>query len=81
MNKNGTIQEKHLQQLRNISQVLKNMRFVDGKTQKGYEDVGLSRRQIQHVESGSNVSLIKLITVLDIYGYCLGDLIDIINDI
>ena len=75
------MQEKNLQQLKNISQVLKEMRFADGKTQKGYEDVGLSRRQIQHVESGSNVSLLKLFTVLDIYGYNFSDLIDIIYDV
>ncbi len=81
MNEKGTVPEKHLQQLKNISQALKNMRFVEGKTQKGYEDVGLTRRQIQHVESGSNVSLLKLITVLDVYGYCFRDLIEIINDV
>ena len=65
----------HLQRLKYISQMLKEMRFSEGKLQNGYEDYGVSRRQIQRGECiiGSNLSLISLFKLLDAFGYRLDE--------
>jgi hypothetical protein len=64
----------HKQRLNKIAQMLKEMRFVDGKPQNGYEDCGVSRRQIQRGEHSSNMTLLKLFAILDCFeGYTLND--------
>lgn len=66
---------KHNQQrLDFISMMLKEMRLAEGKTQNGFVDEGISRRRIQTSEYGNNMSLIKLFSLLDCYGYSLKDL-------
>lgn len=62
------------QRLEYIGMVLKEMRLSEGKNQDGYSDSGLSRRQIQTGEYGNNISLAKLITILDCLGYSMKDI-------
>jgi hypothetical protein len=59
-------QDKRLER---IGIMLKEMRFSEGKNQNGFLELGVSRRQIQRGEYGSNLSLIGLFTLLDCYGY------------
>jgi hypothetical protein len=66
--------DTYKQRLEEISMMLKEMRLTDGKTQNGYKDCGLTRRQIQTSESGCNMTLIKLFSLLDCYGYTLKDI-------
>jgi transcriptional regulator with XRE-family HTH domain len=63
----------HIKRQKYIAQMLKEMRFADGKTQSCYEDFGVSRRQIQRGEQGSNLSLISLFKLLDAFGYRLDE--------
>ena len=65
----------HKKRLKYIAQMLKEMRFAEGRNQDGYEDFGISRRQIQRGECtiGSNLSLISLFNLLDAFGYRLDD--------
>jgi hypothetical protein len=65
---------QHQKRLDCISAALKEMRFAEGKNQDGFVEVGISRRQIQHVEQGNNISLVRLFTILDCYGYSWEDL-------
>ena len=60
----------HKKRLEYIAQMLKEMRFAEGKLQNGYEDLGVSRRQIQRGEHGCNVTLLRLFTLLDCYEGC-----------
>ena len=53
--------------------MLREMRLCEGKRQTDYSDTGISRRQIQGAETGRNISLKKLLTILDCYGYTLSD--------
>ena len=62
------------QRLKFIGMMLKEMRLSEGKNQDGYSDFGLSRRQIQTGEYGNNISLAKLITILDCLGYSMKDI-------
>jgi len=72
--KKKVVPPHHMQRLNQIAQMLKEMRFADGKLQNGYEDLGVSRRQIQRGEHGCNISLLRLFTILDCYdGYTLSD--------
>lgn len=76
MNKNTkrVVPPHHIQRLEYIAQMLKEMRFSDGKLQNGYEEFGVSRRQIQRGEHACNISLLKLFTILDCHeGYTLSD--------
>lgn len=57
-----------------ISLVLKEMRLAEGKTQDGYLNDGLTRRQIQWVEGSNNLTLLKLFSILDFYGYKMKDI-------
>lgn len=65
---------QHQKRLENISTALREMRFAEGKNQDGFIDVGLSRRQVQRVEQGNNLTLVRLFTILDCYGYSIKDL-------
>lgn len=62
------------QRLKYIGVMLKEIRLSEGKNQSGYLEFGLSRRQIQTGEYGDNISLAKLITILDCLGYSLKDI-------
>jgi len=64
----------HRKRLEAISMMLKEMRLSDGKNQDGYIKDGLTRRQIQTGESGKNMTLIKLFSLLDCFGYSLKDI-------
>jgi len=57
-----------------ISLVLKEMRLSEGKTQDGYLNDGLTRRQIQWAEGSNNLTLLKLFSLLDFYGYKMNDI-------
>jgi hypothetical protein len=61
------------QRLEKIGQMLKEMRFSEGKCQCDFHEFGVSRRQIQRGEQGSNLSLISLFKLLDVYGYRLDE--------
>ena len=64
----------HQRRLDYIAQMLKEMRFSEGKKQDEFIVYGVSRRQIQRGESGSNISLVRLFTLIDCYdGYTLSD--------
>ena len=64
----------HIKRLKYIAQMLKEMRFAEGKTQSCYEDYGVSRRQIQRGEHACNITLLRFFTILDCYdGYTLSD--------
>lgn len=73
-NQKSKILPHHQKRLDNIAQMLKEMRFAEGKKQNDFAEFGVSRRQIQRGESGFNISLKKLFTILDCYeGYTLSD--------
>ena len=57
------------------------MRFADVESQSCYEDFGVSRRQIQRGEQGSNLSLISLFKLLDAFGYRLDEFLKAWNNI
>ena len=59
--------------LKFVGTALKEMRINDGKRQIDYHDEGVSRRQIQRAEAGGNITLKKLLWLLDFYGYSLSD--------
>ncbi len=73
-NQKRKILPHHQKRLDNIAQMLKEMRFSEGKNQSEFAEFGVSRRQIQRGESGFNISLLKLFTIIDCYeGYTLSD--------
>ena len=63
----------HKKRLDCIATMLKEMRFSEGKNQDEFIDNGVSRRQIQRGEYGCNISLVRLFTLLDCYGYQLDE--------
>lgn len=64
----------HKTRLEKISNMLKEIRFSEGKNQGDFSEYGVSRRQIQRGEYGCNISLVRLFTILDCYeGYTLSD--------
>jgi hypothetical protein len=68
------VSENYRKRLEIISMMFKEIRQADGRNQDGYIDDGLTRRQIQTGESGRNMTLIKLFSLLDCYGYTLKDI-------
>jgi hypothetical protein len=62
----------HRRRLEIIATMLREMRFVEGKRQDQYIDLGLTRRQIQRGEHVCNLSLVQLFHLLDCHGYSLG---------
>jgi hypothetical protein len=73
--KNNDIISKEIQkQIDFIALMLKEMRLAQGKTQEGFYDVGLSRRQIQRAEYKNNMTLAKLLFMLRCYGISLRDI-------
>ena len=78
-NRKKQINPDHKQILLKISRALKEIRYSEGLRQNELSEFGLSRRQIQRGESGCNLSLVKLLTLLDGYNYTLtnfGELIE-----
>jgi|WetSurMetagenome_2_1015567.scaffolds.fasta_scaffold460086_1 transcriptional regulator with XRE-family HTH domain len=67
------IANHHQKRLDYISAMLREIRFSEGKNQSDFAEDGVSRRQIQRVESGCNISLVRLFAVLDCYNYTLSD--------
>ena len=64
----------HKKRLAYIATMLTEMRLSDGRIQSDFAEFGISRRQIQRGEElGSNLSLISLFKLLDIYGYRLDE--------
>lgn len=64
----------HQKRLEYIAAMLREMRFSEEKSQSDFTEYGVSRRQIQRGESGGNISLLRLFTILDCYeGYTLSD--------
>lgn len=61
------------QRLEAIGNMLKEIRFSEGRNQDEYVEYGTTRRQIQRAEYGFNLTLISLFNLLDSYGYTLRD--------
>ena len=59
------------QRLEAIGNMLKEMRFSEGRNQDEFVEWGASRRQIQRGEHGLNLRLTSLFKLLDCYGYSL----------
>ena len=70
---NSNIPIKHRKRLDAIAQMLREMRFAEGKCQDEFMEYGLSRRQVQRAEYGHNLSLLKLFEIIDAYNYTLHD--------
>ena len=73
-NKNNYQKDKRLEY---VASMLKSIRLSEGKNQNSFVEDGISRRQIQRAEYGYNISILKLYTLLDCYGYNLSDLGDL----
>ena len=68
------ISPHHQKRLEYIGMMFREMRFSEGKNQDSFNDLGVSRRQIQRGEYGCNITLVRLFTLLDCYdGYKLSD--------
>jgi hypothetical protein len=70
---NLKIHPHNQRRLEKIGLLLKEIRFSDGRNQDEYVNSGLTRRQIQRSEYGSNLTLNSLFTLLDCHGYRLDD--------
>ena len=66
-----SIPKRHEKRLEMISRMFRELRFSEGLCQDEYADHGISRRQIQRAEHCNNLTLLKLFTLIDIYGYSL----------
>jgi hypothetical protein len=64
---------EHHKRLKAIGNLLWEIRFAEGMNQDAFYDYGISRRQIQRGEYGSNLTLTSLFYLLDIYGYRLDE--------
>jgi transcriptional regulator with XRE-family HTH domain len=71
--KNNAIPPHHLKRLHKIGMMLREIRLSEGYSQTDLLDFGVTRRQIQRRESGSNLSLVSLFKLLDAYGYHLNE--------
>ena len=67
------IEPHNQQRLKRIGLMLREMRYSEGLNQDELVDFGVSRRQIQRGEYGCNISLVRLFTLLDCYGYRLDE--------
>ncbi len=59
------------QRLESIGNMLREIRFSEGRNQDEYTEYGATRRQIQRGEYGLNLTLSSLFNLLDCYGYTL----------
>lgn len=62
------------QRLTYIGMMLREIRMTEGKRQNDYTNIGLTRRQVQTGEYGNNMTLVKLISILDGLGFSLKDI-------
>ncbi len=67
------IPSHHHKRLAKIGMMLREMRFSEGKYQDELDEYGISRRQIQRGEYGSNLTLVGLFNLIDCYGYHLDE--------
>ena len=67
------ISPQHQKCLKRLKVFLKEARFSEGKRQDDFTNFGFTRRQVQWVESGNNITLVRLFSILDVYGYKLSD--------
>lgn len=67
------IQPHNQRRLEIIGQMLKEIRFSEGRNQDEYIDFGVTRRKIQSGEYGSNMTLNSLFVLLDCFSYSLDD--------
>ena len=63
----------HRKRLKKIGLMLREMRFAEGLCQDELDEYGISRRQIQRGEYGSNLTLVGLFNLIDCYGYRLDE--------
>jgi len=59
--------------LKAIGNMLKEIRFSEGRNQDELSEWGATRRQIQRGEQGFNLTLTSLFNLLDCYGYRLDE--------
>lgn len=57
-----------------IKIMLRDIRLAEGLRQDGLVNHGISRRMVQRAESGHTLSLVRLLMLLQQYGYTLKDL-------
>ena len=72
----ANIPNHHRKRLDAIAQMLKEMRFAEGKCQDELIEHGLTRRQVQRGETvggGQNLTLQTLFRLIDAYNYTLHD--------
>ena len=65
--------KRYQKRLHQIGSMLSEIRFSEGKNQDEFLESGITRRQIQQGEYGSNLTLTSLFNLLDCYGYELND--------
>jgi transcriptional regulator with XRE-family HTH domain len=65
--------QPHKKRFKKIGHMLWEMRFAEGKNQDAFSEYGISRRQIQRGEYGSNLTLSSLFSLLDCYNYRLSE--------
>jgi len=79
-NRKKHLNPNHKLLLSRISGALREIRYSEGLNQNELTEWGLSRRQIQRGESGCNISLVGLFTLLDGYNYNLSEFLELIED-
>jgi len=78
-NRKKHINPNHELLLSRISIALREIRYSEGLNQNELTEWGLSRRQIQRGESGCNISLVGLFTLLDGFNYNLTEFLELIE--
>ncbi len=73
------IPPRHQKRLEKIALLLREMRYAEGLNQNELADAGVSRRQIQRGEYGCNLTLVRLFTLLDCYGYRLDEFFELME--
>ena len=80
-NLENEIEPNHQLMLKKIGLALREIRYSEGLKQNELEDYGVSRRQIQRGEYGCNISLVRLFTLLECYGYRLDEFFELIHQL
>jgi len=79
-NRKKQINPNHKLLLSKISMALREIRYSEGLNQNERTEWGISRRQIQRGESGCNLSLVGLFTLLDGFDYKLTEFWELIEE-
>ncbi len=74
--KHEKIESHNKNRLITIGNMLREMRFSEGKNQDEFTEHHVSRRNIQHGEYGDNITLISLFNLIDCFGYRLDEFFD-----